>query len=94
MAVVACIDAMFNTHTHTFGVSRGKNAVIDSTICRVSWKKLSWQKVSWKSIMHGCHGNHEVCSVMKVVMESDSCEVSRESRHGMRHEKKINHHRM
>ena len=53
MAVVACINAIFSTHTHThtFGVSR-KNAVIDSNIYRVSWKKLSWQKgvigkVSW-----------------------------------------------
>jgi len=73
MAVVACIDAMFDkhTHTHTFGVSR-KNAIIDSNICRVSWKKLSWkkgvmEKVSWIGVVETvryaaswrrCRGKH------------------------------------
>jgi len=50
MAVVACIDAMFNTHTHTPLEYHGK---ITSLECH------------GKGVMDRCHGNREVCSVME-----------------------------
>ena len=88
MAVVACIDAMFNTHTHTPLEYHGKNTVIDSNICRVSWKKAVMakgviEKVSWIGVMETV----KCAASWKGVTQSDTCGAPRNSRHGKRNGK-------